>query len=167
VQSLTEALTERIFAVRDGNMLCVEGMLIAQAYTLDAAFHMLLRVAEGNLISHFDGADRVMRLALRAQNQARATLETLSTLKNPPHPATFVRQQNIAHGAQQVNNAEQVNNGVPAMPAPAREQDGQAKLLEHQANEPWLDTRAPQAGRTADTQVATVGEVNGTSDRGR
>jgi hypothetical protein len=57
-----------------------------------------------------------MRLALRAQNQARATLETLSTVKNPPHPATFVRQQNIAHGAQQVNNAEQVNTVCLACP---------------------------------------------------
>jgi hypothetical protein len=162
LQSLTDALMERINGVRDGNMACAESMLVAQAHTLDAAFHMLLRVAEGNLIDHFDGAERVMRLALRAQNQARATLETLSTVKNPPHPATFVRQQNIAHGAQQVNN------GVPTLlaSAPAREQDGPPKLLEQQ-HEQWLDTRAAATPGAVDPAVATVGEVNGTSDRGR
>lgn len=43
-----------------------------------------------------------MRMALRAQNQARATAETLAAVKNPT--VVFARQANIAHGPQQVNN---------------------------------------------------------------
>ena len=43
-----------------------------------------------------------MRMALKAQSQCRATLETLATIKNPP--AVFARQANIAQGPQQVNN---------------------------------------------------------------
>jgi hypothetical protein len=45
-----------------------------------------------------------LRLALKAQSQCRATLETLAAIKNP-QPVAFVRQANIAHGPQQVNNA--------------------------------------------------------------
>ncbi|MEJ2178812.1 MAG: hypothetical protein P8Y12_13060 [Gammaproteobacteria bacterium] len=43
-----------------------------------------------------------MRVALRSQSQCRATLETLSTIKN--HPVVFAKQANIAPGHQQVNN---------------------------------------------------------------
>jgi hypothetical protein len=42
------------------------------------------------------------RLALKAQGQCRATLETLAVIKNPT--MVFARQANIAHGPQQVNN---------------------------------------------------------------
>jgi hypothetical protein len=37
-----------------------------------------------------------MHLALKAQGQCRATLETLATIKSPP--MVIARQANIAHG---------------------------------------------------------------------
>jgi hypothetical protein len=43
-----------------------------------------------------------MRIALRAQSQCRATLETLGTIKNPP--TVFVKQTNVTSGPQQINN---------------------------------------------------------------
>jgi len=49
-----------------------------------------------------EAADKYLRLALKAQGQCRATLETLAAIKNPP--VVFARQANIAHGPQQVNN---------------------------------------------------------------
>ena len=42
-----------------------------------------------------------MRLALKAQAQARSTAEALALLKNP---MPYIRQANIANGPQQVNN---------------------------------------------------------------
>ena len=42
-------------------------------------------------------------LALKAQAQSRATISALVDLKYP-RQATFVKQANIAHGPQQVNN---------------------------------------------------------------
>ena len=42
-------------------------------------------------------------LALKAQAQSRATITALVDLKYP-RQATYVKQANIAHGAQQVNN---------------------------------------------------------------
>jgi hypothetical protein len=57
-----------------------------------------------------------MRLALKAQRQCRATIETLVMAKNPA-PVTFVKQANVAHGPQQVNN------GPPAEASRARESE--------------------------------------------
>jgi mRNA interferase RelE/StbE len=51
----------------------------------------------------FDTTERYLRLALRAQSQSRATWEALIAIKNPP-PVGYLRQTNIAHGPQQVNN---------------------------------------------------------------
>ena len=57
-----------------------------------------------------------MRMAMKAQNQCRMTLETLATIKNPP--VVFARQANINNGGQQ-----QVNNGVkPAAALPGADQ---------------------------------------------
>jgi hypothetical protein len=66
LQALEDALIERTKAMQDGDMRGVEATLFAQAHTLDAVFHKLLRLGEGNLLGHFDAAERVMRLALRA-----------------------------------------------------------------------------------------------------
>ncbi len=77
-------------------------MLTAQAHTLDAVFNNLARRAIN--AEYMDNLDRYLKLALRAQSQCRATWEALATMKNPPMIG-YVRQANIAHGHQQVNNA--------------------------------------------------------------
>lgn len=93
-------------AVNRGDLGDGERMLSAQAVALNAIFAELARVAHANLFTVPDVADRYLRLALRAQSQSRATVETLAAIKNPP--VLFARQANIAHGPQQVNN------GTPA-----------------------------------------------------
>jgi hypothetical protein len=67
-------------------------MLLIQAHTLDELFNNLARRARR--AEHMDIVNRYMRLALKAQSQRRAPLETLATVKNPA-PAMFVRQQNF------------------------------------------------------------------------
>src|SRR6185437_12897800 len=93
-------------AVQAGNLHAAEDMLFAQAHTLQALFHELVRRAGMNMGEYINAAETYMRLALKAQSQCRATLETLATIKNPT-PVTFVRQANVAHGPQQVNNGVQ------------------------------------------------------------
>ena len=75
---------------------------LKQAATLDAIFNEMARRAALNMGEHMDATERYMRLALKAQGQCRATLETLAAIKNPP--VIFAKQANIAHGPQQVNN---------------------------------------------------------------
>jgi hypothetical protein len=49
--------------------------------------------------------ENYMRMAMRAQNQCRMTLETLATIKNPP--VVFAKQANINNGGQkQVNKPD-------------------------------------------------------------
>lgn len=96
--------------IRNGNMGRAESMLIAQAHSLDALFANLARRAHGNMeAGYLQATETYLRLALRAQNQCRSTLETLSTIKNPP--VVFAKQANFATN-------QQVNNSVPSQPEP-------------------------------------------------
>lgn len=93
------AVTQRI---NGGDLSDAESLLAAQSIVLNTVFLELSRRAALNIGEHLDASDRYMRLALKAQSQCRATIETLALMKNPP--AVFARQANIANGPQQVNN---------------------------------------------------------------
>jgi hypothetical protein len=99
-----------------------EAMLITQAHTLDALFNQLVMRAVLNQGEYLDAADKYYKLALRAQNQARATLETLATIKNPPNLA-IVKQANIGQ-------AVQVNNGAAPTSRAQENENAPNKLLE-------------------------------------
>mgnify|MGYP000642303447 CR=1 FL=1 len=77
-------------------------MLISPAVALESIFAEMARRANNNLGKNLDIAERYMRMSLKAQNQCRATLETLAELKSPT--TVFAKQANIANGPQQVNN---------------------------------------------------------------
>lgn len=83
--------------------LLPKATLTAQAAAFDAIFTELARRGALNLGEYLSASETYLRLALKAQSQCRATLETLAEIKNP-HPVAFVQQANIAHGPQQVNN---------------------------------------------------------------
>jgi hypothetical protein len=122
------SITELVASVKahgekaNGNDLAAaEQMLMAQAIALNSIFAEMARRSALNMGDYLDATDRYMRLALKAQGQCRATLETLAAIKNPP--VVFARQANIAHGPQQVNNgvAPEWTKGVPTH---AHEQTG-------------------------------------------
>jgi hypothetical protein len=107
-----------------------EAMLLCQAHTLDFLFGELAQKANNQ--QHMPNYEGFMRMALKAQNQCRMTLETLSNLKNPP--VIFAKQANISQGHQQVNN------GVLGQASHAEENKNlQSKLLTELPNE-TLDT---------------------------
>lgn len=99
-------LKKRVDTTHGGDLRHAETTLTAQAATLDAIFNEMARRAALNIGEYMDATERYMRLALKAQGQCRATLETLAAIKNPP--VIFAKQANIAHGPQQVNN-----DGIP------------------------------------------------------
>lgn len=107
--------------VQGGDLSHAEAMLQAQSVALNAVFTSLAkRSAESDYMDH---VERFLRLALKAQSQCRANIETLALLKNPPS-AVFAKQANIAHGPQQVNNG-------PASTSRTRESEtGQSRLLQ-------------------------------------
>jgi hypothetical protein len=111
VNELCASLRDKIRAVRDGNMDGPEALLVGQATSLNVIYTELTRRAALNMGEYIQAAERYMRLALKAQAQCRATIETLAALKNPP--VVYARQANIA-GQQQVNNYADPGSAPPA-----------------------------------------------------
>lgn len=102
-RAFLDAIHAKINAVSGGDMAPVEAMLLGQAESLQAIFTHLSRRAFVNLSNYPEMADTFLRLALKAQSQCRANLEAIAEIKAPKAVA-FVKQANIAHGPQQVNN---------------------------------------------------------------
>jgi hypothetical protein len=130
VAGIRAALVEQIDEVAKGNMARPEAMLLCQAHTMDFLFSELVQKAKCQ--EHMPNYEGFFRLALRAQNQCRMTLETLANIKNPP--VVFAKQANISQGHQQINN------GVPA---------SRAEEIKNQQNELLLE-EAHYAGTTLD-----------------
>ncbi len=98
--ALLEQLRQQSAVIHSGDMKQTEAMLINQATALQSLFSRLTERGMG--CDHLAQFEANLRMALRAQSQCRATLETLATIKNPP--IVYARQANIANGPQQVNN---------------------------------------------------------------
>ena len=160
LKGLIGALVEQTNASIDGDTRRSEAMLTTQAHTLDAIFNTLARRAINT--EYMKNLDTYLKLALRAQSQCRSTWEALSAIKNPPVMG-YVKQANIAHGPQQVNNA----STAPDSDSRVQEnQNPQNKLMEIKDGE-RLDTRAKSTTGETDPTMATLGEVDGTQDGGR
>lgn len=149
LMGLVTALSDQCKAVHGGDLKRAEQMLITQAHTLDAIFGTLARTAALNMREYPEAFERYMRLALKAQGQARATLETLAAIKNPP--IVFARQANVTTGPQQVNN------GVSTL---AREIENQQSKLSGIGNELSSNTGTSALAGGANQALEAVGAVN-------
>lgn len=155
VNTLVDDLGKQCELANKGDLSRAEALLTAQAHTLDAIFHCLARRAQR--AEYMNQFDTNMRLALKAQTQCRATLETLAEIKNP-RPVAFVRQANIAHGPQQVNNS-----GATDASRAEKFENQPNKVLEQQHGE-RLDFGTASAAGFADSPLETVGTVNRSED---
>lgn len=142
------AIKAAVGEVQAGDLRAGEALLTGQAMALNAIFSEMARRAAMNMGEHLGATEAYMRLALKAQNQCRATIETLAAMKNPP--IVFARQANINNGGQQqVNNGAQVPGGVSPAPAPAGEIETEPSRLLEASHVERMDFRAPAtAGRT-------------------
>ena len=127
-----------------GDMGRFERVLTHQFLTLDALFNNLAQ--RSGRQESFKGIEVLMRLALKAQSQARATAETLALMKNP---MPYIKQANIAHGHQQINNGQQATGAGNSQSEPN-------KLLEAQHGN-TLDIGAQAAAVRANQKLETVG----------
>lgn len=149
VQALIDELRTHFAEVKDGDLHHCEAMLVGQAHALQSIFLNLSRRA-----IHQEGLaqfETFLRIALKAQNQCRATLETLATIKNPP--VVFAKQANISHGPQQVNNGTASPSHVEKIINQSNE------LLEDQHGK-RMDTGKTSAASGTDPQLETVGAIH-------
>jgi hypothetical protein len=132
IEVLIDGLRAQFDKVESGNLKSCEAMLVGQANALQSIFVSLARRATNQ--EYVKNYETYLRLALKAQNQSRMTLETLATLKNPP--IVFAKQANINHG----NGSQQVNNGTPTPVARAEKTvNQQNELIEVQHGGEILD----------------------------
>ncbi len=145
IAALTSCLSDGIIDLQSGNMQRAEAMLYAQADALQAIFmNLAVKATKQKYLNHWEA---YLRMALKAQNQCRMTLETLATIKNPP--VVFARQANINNGGQQ-----QVNSG--AAPALTCAQAGGVKSLEAPTAETALDPTHGFFPATDENQSAAI-----------
>lgn len=83
-----------------GDIAAASRLLMAQALTLDSMFTELARRAAINMGDHINAAERYGRLALKAQSNCRATLDTLGKLHQPREQT--VRHVHVNEGGQAV-----------------------------------------------------------------
>lgn len=147
---LVDHLKTKFDEVKEGDLHHCEAMLVGQAHALQSIFVNLARRAV--IQDHLKNYETFLRLALKAQNQSRMTLETLAAIKNPP--VVFAKQANINQG----NGNQQVNNGTPAPASHAGKTiNQQNELLEVQHGGETLDTRTTGATIGKNNAMAAVG----------
>lgn len=143
-------------AIDSGDMSKAEHMLWSQSVALQAMFADL--AGRAKLQSGIDHLQCLTGLALRAQSNCRATLLALGELKYPKQ-ATFVKQANISHGPQQVNNAD--GSAPKASPRARKKETPPSKLIEDQRHgSTYLDTGATPTTTGGNPAVETVDAIN-------
>jgi len=152
--TLLATLRDHAAAVQSGDLTHAEAMLINQASSLQALFARLTeRAMEQTQMPHLEG---FMRIALRAQSQCRATLETLAAIKNPP--IVYARQANVTTGPQQINNSM-------AAPTRAREIETEQTQLSGGINELLSDTGTSGDTSRVNSALETLGKIDRAENR--
>ena len=147
---LIDELKNKIEKVQAGDMATMEAMLVGQANALQTVFTCLARKAANQ--DYLKNYGIFMNLALKAQSQCRATIQALTELKYPKQVA-FVKQANISHGHQQVNNGSNTN----AAHAHAKENTNQSnELLEVNNGSKTMDIGATKTAIRVSKKLATL-----------
>jgi hypothetical protein len=149
IEGLIERLSDSVKQVQDGDMKGCEAMLTAQAYALQSIFVNFSRRAFGQ--GYLKNQELFIRMAMRAQNQCRMTLETLATIKNPP--VVFARQANVTTGPQQINNGA-------AAPSRARETENAQTQLSGKTHELLPDARTSGDAFRVDSTLEALGKID-------
>ncbi len=157
--ALIDALRAQTKAVQKGDLRAAEAMLMNQATALQSLFVKLTETGlQANLLRQQETA---LRLALKAQSQCRATLETLANIKNPP--VVYAKQANVTTGPQQINNGSQT------APTGMREkvfEENKLKELDHEQQQ-WLDTGTTGAASSTHQRAKAMAPVHRADKRSR
>lgn len=156
---IANSLKESISEVVEGNTSSMEAMLLGQAQALQAMFVSLCLQAKAQTnLKHYTA---IMTMALKAQSQSRSTIQALTELKYP-RQATFVKQANISHGHQQVNNATDIED------TPRKEEiiNQSNELLSENTNAA-MDTRRATTASGDYKELETVGAQYRSKNRSR
>lgn len=96
------AILHKSSAVKRGDHSELEEVLVSQIEVLNSMFCRFASDAAAYMGKDSEVVETYLRIAMKAQAQTRASIETLVLMKNPT--TVIARQANIASGPQQVNN---------------------------------------------------------------
>lgn len=165
MSALAEATRKAVERTKLGGTEQADALLTSQAMALNAVFLEMSRRAALNMGEHLGAMETYMRLALKAQSQCRATLESLAEIRNP-RAVAFVRQANIAGGHQQINNGPGTTDEA-TQPARAGGKRRPNELLEEVADAQWLDLGAAPKAVPRNSDMASMGTGNRPAQRRR
>jgi hypothetical protein len=160
---LVKGIMDTCTQVNVGNLQTMEAMLVSQATALQTIFTDLARKAQAQ--TYQKQFEVYLGLALKAQAQSRATISALVDLKYP-RQATFVKQANIAHGPQQVNNGVMPSGAVASRGK--KQKTEQNKLLEESDGKlsSRMDIREAAAPESGHQGMEALEPVHRTKNRG-
>jgi hypothetical protein len=115
MKDITQKLT------KDNSLEYTERLLLSQSIALNSLFVNLVSKAQAE-DKDIKKIETFMRLGLKAQNQCRATMETLAAIKNPP--VVYAKTANIAQN-------QQINHGA----SPAKDCQNQTRQVIHDQGE--------------------------------
>lgn len=145
---------ERARQARGGNTAHVTGLLMAQALALNSIFTKLaIKAAELEKHGQPHQVEQYLRVALKAQSQGRATLETLMAIGHPS--VVFAQQANVAFGPQQVNNGT-----APTNPTQRSGEDFPVHELNGDSNVEQMDTRAASKAVRGNSTVVSMAALD-------
>jgi hypothetical protein len=161
INFLIKGLLDSSATVNDGDLSHLEAMLVSQATGLQSIFTSLARRAQAQTSQR--NLEAFLGLALKGQNQSRATIATLVELKFPRQVA-FVKQTNVSTGPQQINN--QIDPGARSRTEEIETQ--QTKLLARQSDgSTYLDTRATKTAGGSHSPLEAMESVDGSDQSQR
>ena len=148
--------------VEKGDIHRLERMLAEQAVSLNTIFTAMARRAWR--AEKLQQLEIDMRMALKAQNQCRATIDTLAQIKSPRH-TVITKQANISNGPQQVNNT--LNQASqPESKTSENSETSQNKLLRHeQAEATYMDTGTASKASGDNPAMAAVDTIHRAKNR--
>lgn len=142
-----------------GNLGRIERMLANQALTLDAIFNEMAQ--RSGKQDTYKGIEVLMRLALKAQAQARSTAEAIALLKNP---MPYIKQANLTTGPQQVNNTYGATPSTTGTQSGAGNSESASNKLLEADHGQRLDIGAQAAAGRGHQALEAVGAVHRASD---
>lgn len=148
VPTMIDQLSEQASAIGSGDLTRVEAMLIGQATALQTLFAQLSERAFS--AEYMPSLETFLKLALRAQSQCRATLETLAAIKSPP--MLIAKQANLTTGPQQINN-----HGTMLGARATKKSGKQRNELLEKGDGKRLDAGAARTTSGVDSHMATLG----------
>lgn len=147
---MIEMLEFYVKRVAKNDLSSLEGMLVGQASALQTIFTSLaLRASRAEDLTKYQA---FMGLALKAQSQSRSTISAIVDLKYP-RQTTFVGQNNVANGPQQINNIVHAAPRGGETSNPPNQLSGEVHELRQNPAAPGITGGANQA-------LEAVGAVN-------